>query len=102
MTTAPRDRAAHAQIEIAERLPTHQDAVGLLHAFYREQVARYGFADPIDMSPGEYAGPDGLFVVAYKGAPQSAAEAIDGLTARPARSRSRRPMSFQRRGDAGP
>lgn len=65
MTTTPRSRAMGNQIDVAERLPSHPDASILLDAFYQEQVKRYGFADPIEMNPPDYATPNGLFVVAY-------------------------------------
>jgi GNAT superfamily N-acetyltransferase len=67
MTTAPRDRAGSADVEIAACLPAHPDAARLLDSFYREQVGRYGFADPIEMNPGEYAPPGGVFAVACRG-----------------------------------
>jgi GNAT superfamily N-acetyltransferase len=66
MTTIPRNRAARTQIDIAERLPAHPDASELLQAFYREQVGRYGFADPVELDSSEYAAPNGVFVVAYR------------------------------------
>jgi GNAT superfamily N-acetyltransferase len=64
MTTPPGDWAACARIKVAECIPTQPDATRLLDSFYREQVARYGFADPIEMTPGEYTAPRGVFVVA--------------------------------------
>ena len=76
MTTIPSDsgvlpggarRAADAsRIEISERSPAHIDAARLLHAFHTEQVDRYGFADPVDLRPGDYAAPHGLFAVVYE------------------------------------
>ncbi len=48
-----------------ERAYDHPDAVGLLQALYDEQVDRYGFADPVQADPAEYAPPRGLFLVAY-------------------------------------
>jgi GNAT superfamily N-acetyltransferase len=39
----------------------------MLRAFYDEQVGRYGFAEPIDLVPDEYAEPNGVFVVVYDG-----------------------------------
>lgn len=60
-------RAADAsRIEISERSPAHADAARLLHAFHAEQVDRYGFADPVDLRPGDYAPPHGVFAVVYK------------------------------------
>lgn len=76
MTTIPSDsgvlpggarRAADAsRIETSERSPAHTDAARLLHAFHTEQVNRYGFADPIDLRPGDYAPPHGVFAVVYE------------------------------------
>ena len=54
-------------IQIAERPPDHPDAARLIRAFYDEQIDRYGFADPAEMSPGEFVPPQGLFVVMYHG-----------------------------------
>jgi GNAT superfamily N-acetyltransferase len=65
MTTTPRSRAMDNQIEVTECLPSHPDASSLLDAFYQEQVKRYGFADSIEMSPPDYAAPNGLFIVTY-------------------------------------
>jgi GNAT superfamily N-acetyltransferase len=65
MTTTPRSRTVDNQVEVAECLPGHPDASSLLGAFYREQVKRYGFADPIEMSPSDYVAPNGVFIVAY-------------------------------------
>jgi len=65
MTTTPGSRATCAQIDVIKRLPSHPDASSLLAAFYQEQLKRYGFADPIAMSPPDYAVPNGVFVVAY-------------------------------------
>jgi len=44
--------------------PADPDARLLLRALYREQVERYGFADPVELDPGEYTSPDGVFIVA--------------------------------------
>jgi GNAT superfamily N-acetyltransferase len=52
-------------VEIRQRTYDHPDAVRLVRALYDEQVARYGFADPVDANPAEYAPPHGLFLVAY-------------------------------------
>ena len=72
MTTGPGDPASFVTsadlFQIAERSPSDLDASRLLHAFHGEQVARYGFADPIEPSSGEYAAPNGVFAVAYHGA----------------------------------
>ncbi len=71
MSTIPSDPAvlaSTAQFRIAERLPSHPDAVRLLRAFHREQVDRYGFADPVKLSSSEYGPPNGVFAVVYQGA----------------------------------
>jgi len=52
---------------LLERRVDHPDAVGLLRAFYEEQVGRYGFAESIDLDPQVYLRPHGIFVVAYEG-----------------------------------
>ncbi|MBB5829528.1 GNAT family N-acetyltransferase [Micromonospora carbonacea] len=58
------------EVEVIARAYDHPDAVRLLAAFYQEQVERYGFADPVEADPAEYAHPHGHFVVAYhRGAP---------------------------------
>lgn len=54
-------------IEIHERSPAHPDAARLLAAFHAEQVARYGFADPAGLHPGEYTSPNGMFAVVCRG-----------------------------------
>ncbi len=69
MTTGSRHSATPAheadQAEILERPYDHPDVTTLLRAFYQEQHARYGFADPVD-GPGEdYTPPWGVFIVAY-------------------------------------
>ena len=56
-----------AQFRIVQRLPSDPDAARLLHALHGEQVDRYGFADPVDLSPGEYTPPNGAFAVVYQG-----------------------------------
>jgi len=69
MTTGPPESALPVHgadaVEVAERTYDHPDAVRLLRALYEEQVARYGFADPVDADPAEYAPPHGLFLVVY-------------------------------------
>ena len=69
MTTTPRDPAVFAgstaQVQITERPPAHPDASRLLRAFHREQVDRYGFADPIELN--SCAPPGGVFAVVYRG-----------------------------------
>lgn len=71
MTTVPGDPAVMAsgaaRVRIAERLPSHADAARLLWAFHREQMDRYGFADPAELDSGECAPPGGVFAVAYQG-----------------------------------
>jgi len=52
-------------VEITQRPYDHPDAVRLVRALYDEQVARYGFADPVDADPAEYAPPHGLFLIIY-------------------------------------
>jgi GNAT superfamily N-acetyltransferase len=70
VTTTPRDSAVFVpsvgRIQIAERSPTDPDALQLLRAFHAEQMKRYGFADPIDLSSCEYVPPNGVFAVAYQ------------------------------------
>jgi GNAT superfamily N-acetyltransferase len=72
VSTIPGDPAvlasATAQLRIAERLPSHRGGARLLRAFHSEQVDRYGFADPIELSSREYVPPGGVFVVVYQGA----------------------------------
>ena len=72
MTTTPGDPAGFAPSEdpvrIAEHSPSGPDAVGLLRALHGEQVARYGFADPAELSPSAYTPPQGVFAIAYQGA----------------------------------
>jgi GNAT superfamily N-acetyltransferase len=74
VTTTPGDPAVFAgstvRVRIVECRPGHPDAAGLLRAFHREQLERYGFADPIELDSGEYTPPRGLFAVVYQdGAP---------------------------------
>ncbi len=66
MTTSSSESAHEAdEIEIVERAYDHPDAVRLVQALYDEQIGRYGFADPVEADPAEYAPPRGLFLVAY-------------------------------------
>ncbi len=44
----------------------HHDAKSLLQAFHREQVQRYGYAEPLEADPTEYQDPQGGFFVAYR------------------------------------
>jgi GNAT superfamily N-acetyltransferase len=54
------------RIHIAEHSPVGPDALQLLRAFHAEQIDRYGFADPADLSSCEYQPPNGVFIVAYQ------------------------------------
>jgi len=71
VSLTPRDAAVYAPatdpFHVAERSPAAPDAYRLLSAFHREQVGRYGFADPAWLSPDDYTAPSGVFVVAYHG-----------------------------------
>ena len=69
MTTIPDPAVAPSTdpIEIAERPPGNPDAAGLLRAFHSEQLHRYGFADPAELTSREYTAPSGVFVVVYDG-----------------------------------
>jgi GNAT superfamily N-acetyltransferase len=49
-----------------ERRVDHPDAAQLLHAFYSEQVGRYGFAESVDLEPRAYMPPNGTFFVVYE------------------------------------
>jgi GNAT superfamily N-acetyltransferase len=55
------------EIRLVARRADHRDSTALLQAFYREQIDRYDFAEPIDLAPTEYAPPHGIFVVLYNG-----------------------------------
>jgi len=51
---------------LVPRAYDHPHAAVLVRELYREQVARYGFADRPDATdPADLAPPRGLFVVAY-------------------------------------
>ncbi len=67
MTTIPDSAVAPSAdpIEIAERPPGNPDAARLLRAFHGEQLHRYGFADPAELTSGEYTAPGGVFAVVY-------------------------------------
>jgi GNAT superfamily N-acetyltransferase len=54
------------EVTFVAREVEHPDAVRLLAAFYREQVGRYGFAEPVDLAPADYTAPNGVFLVAYR------------------------------------
>ena len=72
MSTTPGDRpglaGSAARFRIVQRPPSDPDAARLLHAYHGEQVDRYGFADPVDLSPCEYTPPNGVFAEVYQGA----------------------------------
>src|SRR5689334_12414947 len=55
-----------SNVEFVACRTEHPDAAALLDAFFREQVARYGFAESVDLDPDDYAEPNGLFVVIYR------------------------------------
>ncbi len=59
LPAVPRD------VRIRLRPCDHPDAVSLVCALYRDQVSRYGYADPVDADPVQYCPPRGLFVVVY-------------------------------------
>jgi ribosomal protein S18 acetylase RimI-like enzyme len=67
VTTIPDSAVAPSAdpIEIAERPPGNPDAARLLRAFHGEQLHRYGFADPAELTSGEYMAPSGVFAVVY-------------------------------------
>ena len=52
-------------IEFVKRRPDHGHAECLLQAFYDDQVSRYGFAEPVDLDPAQFAVPQGGFVIVY-------------------------------------
>lgn len=54
------------EIQFVERPVDHADAAQLLAAFYQEQLGRYGFAESLDLEQGDYAAPNGVFIVAYR------------------------------------
>jgi GNAT superfamily N-acetyltransferase len=70
MTTGLRGPGGDADVAddvvFAARAVDHPDAVRLLRAFYDEQVGRYGFAESVDLYPGDYRPPNGTFVVIYQ------------------------------------
>lgn len=72
MTTTPGNPAVLASaavpIEIAERPAGHPDSHRMLSEFHTEQMGRYCFADPVDLSAGEYTPPCGVFAVVYRDA----------------------------------
>jgi len=70
VTTIPDSAVAPSAdpIEIAECPPSEPDAARLLRAFHAEQLHRYGFADPAELTSGEYTAPSGVFAVVYHSA----------------------------------
>ncbi|TDO39013.1 ribosomal protein S18 acetylase RimI-like enzyme [Paractinoplanes brasiliensis] len=56
----------HRDVIFAARRVDHPDAATMLNVFYREQVGRYGWAESVDLDPGNYEAPDGLFIVIYR------------------------------------
>lgn len=56
-----------SDVSLVPRRTDHPDAVALLDAFFREQVGRYGFAESVDLDPGAYDAPNGIFIVIYRG-----------------------------------
>jgi GNAT superfamily N-acetyltransferase len=70
VTTTPDPAVARRAdpIEIAERPPCHPDATRLRREFHTEQLHRYGFADPAELTSGEYTAPSGVFAVVYSSA----------------------------------
>jgi GNAT superfamily N-acetyltransferase len=56
-----------SQIQFTERLTSDPDAYAFLCALRREQVSRYGFADPAELDASEYTPPNGIFVVVRQG-----------------------------------
>jgi GNAT superfamily N-acetyltransferase len=71
VSTTPGDSAlftsAADPIQIAGCSPSSPDASRLLRALHDEQVDRYGFADPSELSAPAYMPPRGMFVVARQG-----------------------------------
>lgn len=72
MSASPSDQNSAApgqdQIQISECLPSDPDASELLSDLYREQLGRYGFADPPELDPRHYTPPHGIFVIVRHGA----------------------------------
>ena len=67
----------------------------LLREFHREQVDRYGFADPVELGSGEFAPPGtGCSPLCTAALSRLVAEATGGSTAPRTRSRSRRSTSI--------
>jgi GNAT superfamily N-acetyltransferase len=65
--TAAASGAEPRTVRLVERSVLHPDASAMLKAFYNDQVARYGRADPVDLNPEEFEAPNGIFVVVYRG-----------------------------------
>ncbi|HLL66944.1 MAG TPA: GNAT family N-acetyltransferase [Micromonosporaceae bacterium] len=60
-------RSSSTSVEIVPRAYDHPHAVQLVRALFDEQVARYGYADPVEADPSAYEPPEGQFLVAYLG-----------------------------------
>lgn len=72
MSPTPGDLADPAtgpgKIQFTERLPSDPDALAFLRALHREQVSRYGFADPPELDASQYTPPTGMFVIVHQDA----------------------------------
>ncbi|MFC4912970.1 GNAT family N-acetyltransferase [Actinomadura gamaensis] len=66
MAQAPPPADHDHQLDLRPRPYDHPDARRLTTELYREQLARYGFADAPDDLPDSFAPPTGLFLVAYQ------------------------------------
>lgn len=66
MTTPPAlDPDTAPELVLLARPYDHVDAQTLIRALYDEQLPRYGYADPPEADPSEFAPPHGLFLVGY-------------------------------------
>ena len=54
-----------AVLRIRRRPYSHPDVVDLVVALSAEQGGTYGYADPVEANPDDYAAPRGVFLVAY-------------------------------------
>ncbi|MFC5188133.1 GNAT family N-acetyltransferase [Actinomadura harenae] len=66
MSQAPRPPEDARRLNLRPRSYDHPDVRRLTADLYREQLARYGFADAPDDLPAAFAPPNGLFLVAYE------------------------------------